>query len=233
MSKSTTLIIGILATIAIFGIAYLSSYIVNFDSDFIAPSFFTHTVMMVISVIIIILLVKKGIIIFPFKKVKFKYYLFAFITTIVAIIIANVLATIILKITGHSIDPSGKGHAVVASYSSLQFFIFIFLYASICEEFLFRGFTLNVLAPLKSYGFRVNEGIFISIPVILSGILFGLAHLVLLNTETSGPVVFRIVIFTTFLGLVAGYFQEKHKSILPAIIIHMIGNLPGLIMSFL
>ena len=69
-------------------------------------------------------------------------------------------------------------------------------------------------------------------PVLLSGVLFGLAHLILLTSNTSGPIIFRVVIMTTMVGFVAGYFQEKHKSILPAIIIHMTANLPALIMSF-
>ena len=233
MSKSATLIIGIITTIAIFGLSKIGLGFIKIESEFIPPMAISHTIMLGLSIFLISFLKKKELIAFPFKKVKPKYYMYAILIAILSIIVSNIIATIIVKAFGYSIDPSGKGHALVANFSPLQFFLFVFLYASICEEFLFRGFAQNFLGPLTQNGFRVNKDIFISIPVIVSGILFGMAHLTLLTTETSGPMILRIVIFTTFLGLTAGYFQEKHKNILIAILVHMIGNLPGLIMSFL
>ncbi len=232
MNKTTNLISGIFLTIIIFGLGAIASRIFHINSEFIPESFLTHTTMLVVSLIIIYIYIKNDILKFQFQKVKFKYYIYGILIAITATIFAHILVTIILEIFGFQIDPSGNGHTGIAGFSPLQFFFFVFLYASICEEFLFRGFTQNFFEPLKSIGFRFSKNIFVSMPVLLSGVLFGLAHLILLTSNTSGPMIFRIVIFATTLGFVAGYFQEKHKSILPAIIIHMTGNLPGLIMSF-
>ena len=233
MKKTQNLISGIFLTILIFGLGAIAPYIFHINIEFIPETFFTHTAMLVFSLIAIYVFTKNGILKLQFQKVKFKYYIYGGLITILAIIIAHILVTVILIPLGIPVDPSGNGFTPIANMSTLQIFLFIFLYASICEEFLFRGFTQNFFEPLKSFGIHISKNIFISLPVILSGILFGLAHLILLTSNTSGPMIFRVVIMTTMVGLVAGYFQEKHKSILPAIIIHMTANLPALIMSFM
>ena len=69
--------------------------------------------------------------------------------------------------------------------------------------------------------------------MILSAVVFGLIHLVLLNAGAGGFLVFRIVIFTTVLGLVAGYYQEKYNNFTYAVIVHMAGNLMGLISALI
>ncbi|MCD4833220.1 MAG: CPBP family intramembrane metalloprotease [Bacteroidales bacterium] len=232
MKKSANLISGLALTIIIFGLGAIASRTINLNIEFIPQSFLMHTTILVFSIIAMYIFTKNGILKLQFQKVKFKYYIYGGLIAILAFIIANILATVILIIIKIPIDPSGNGLTVISGMSTLQIFLFIFLYASICEEFLFRGFVQNFFEPLKSIGIRISKNVFISLPVILSGILFGLSHLILLASETSGPIIFSIVIMTTMVGFVAGYFQEKHKNILPAIIIHMTANLPGLIMSF-
>jgi membrane protease YdiL (CAAX protease family) len=69
-------------------------------------------------------------------------------------------------------------------------------------------------------------------PVIISAIAFGAAHLVLLATDASAFFLVRIVLFTTCLGLVAGYYQEKYNNHFYAIIVHMSGNFLAVIASF-
>ena len=232
MKKTQNLISGIFLTIIIFGLGAIASRNIHLNSEFIPGSFLTHTTMLVFSIIGIYIFTKYSTFKFQFQKVKLKYYVYGSLITFLAFLIAMLLASGILLALGITMDPLDKGHPTLTSMSTLQIFIFVFIYASICEEFLFRGFIQNFFEPLKAIGLKINKNIFVSLPVILSGILFGLGHLILLTTEASGPTIFRIVIMTTFVGFVAGYFQEKHKSILPAIIIHMTGNLPGLIMSF-
>ena len=209
------------------------SKIISFKSDFFPKSFITHSTMLLFSIIGIVYFSKNSYFSFQFKKLRFKYYFIGVLIAIAGFIIAQILATLFLTIFGFEIDPSGRGHTGIEEMSSLQFFVFIFIYASICEEFLFRGFTQNFLMPLNTIRFNISKNVYLSLPVILSGVLFGLAHLILLNTETSGPMIFRIVIMTWIGGTIAGYFQEKHQNILPAIIVHMTLNLPGLLMSFI
>lgn len=209
------------------------SKIISFESDFFPKSFITHSTMLLFSIIGIVYFSKNSYFSFQFKKVKFKYYIYGSLVTLIVFIISQILATSILLAVGIPIDPTDKGHPLLTSMSTLQIFIYIFVYASICEEIFFRGFIQNFFEPLKLIGIRINKNIFVSLPVILSGILFGLSHLILLTSDASGSAIFRIVMMTTLVGFVAGYFQERHKSILPAITIHMTINLFGLIGSFM
>jgi membrane protease YdiL (CAAX protease family) len=117
--------------------------------------------------------------------------------------------------------------------SSLQFFLFVFFYASISEELLFRGFSQNFFRPLNTIQLNIGKNVYISLTVVLSGASFGLGHLILLSTKTSGSIIFRIEIITWIGGIIAGYFQEKHQNILPAIVVHITLNLPDLIIRFI
>lgn len=54
--------------------------------------------------------------------------------------------------------------------------------------------------------------------------MFGLAHLILFTTNATPFFVLKIVLFTTMLGLVAGYYQEKYNNNAYAILVHMAGN---------
>ena len=119
-------------------------------------------------------------------------------------------------------------HPVIMNTSPFQVFLFIFIYASIAEELLFRGFLMNILQPLKTKGITILKRT-LSLPVIISAVAFGLAHLILITTGASGLLIFRVVVFTTVLGLIAGYYQEKYDNNAFAIIVHMAGNWFGFV----
>jgi membrane protease YdiL (CAAX protease family) len=160
----------------------------------------------------------------PRFKETLKPVLFGILTAI----IINVFMGMITKILGGRIE----AHPALVKMSPFQIFIFVFIYASIAEEVLFRGFLLNILKPLKTKGMRIFRRN-ISIPVIISAVAFGLGHLILITTGVSGLFLLRIVIFTTVLGLIAGYYQEKYNNNAFAIIVHMAGNLIGVIGALL
>jgi len=101
----------------------------------------------------------------------------------------------------------------------------VWILASISEEIFFRGFLQSFFMPLKKHGFRVFKA-YISVPVMICAVWFGLGHLSLLRLM-SPDIVIGIVLNATVLGLLAGYYREKTGSVIPAIIIHMIFNIVG------
>jgi membrane protease YdiL (CAAX protease family) len=121
----------------------------------------------------------------------------------------------------------GEGLGSIRGMSALQMFLWVFVLASIAEEFLFRGLMQGLLAPLSSYGIQLPKT-HLTVPVILPALAFGLGHLLLLGS-TAVPLVITIVISTTLLGLVAGRYREKTGSIVPAIVVHMMFNVPGIL----
>ena len=87
-----------------------------------------------------------------------------------------------------------------------------------------------MLSPIKSYGISLFN-IRLSLPVIISGILFGLMHFAIIATGASFSFVIQIVISGMFLGMIAGYYQEKYNNFTFAFIVHLTANLAGLLLS--
>ncbi len=221
MTNNQRLIYGTLITMAVFVVATFGGSTLDLNNGFIPNSFVTHSLMLILSVLLIFSLRKyvKYKISLPRLKEILKPVLFGILATIVV----NVTISVITKISGGEIET----HPALTKMSPLQVFIFIFIYASIAEELLFRGFLLNILRPLKTKGFVILKRN-ISVPVIISAFTFGLGHLILIKTGAGGLFLLRIVIFTTILGLIAGYYQEKYDNNSFAIIVHMAGNFMGL-----
>jgi len=100
----------------------------------------------------------------------------------------------------------------------------VWIYASICEEILTRGLLQSMLGPLRTKGFFLFKKWFLSLPIIISGLFFGLMHIVAI--PMMGP---AVVLFTTVAGLIAAYYREKTDSLVPAVIIHALFNIGGML----
>jgi len=226
MKNNERIIYGLIITIVVFAIATFAGSKLYLDIDFFPNTFTIHSLMLLFSIVAI----------YSFKKdvnykislPKFKKILKPILFGLLATIIVNISMTIITKILGGEIE----AHPALMKMSPLQIFVFVFIYASIVEEILFRGFLMNILKPLKTKGIIILKRN-ISVPVIISAFAFGLAHLILITTGVGGLFLLRIVVFTTILGLIAGYYQEKYDNNAFAIIVHMSGNLMGVIGALL
>lgn len=225
MKNNARLLYGLLITVLIFVIATLAGSKVSLNSDFFPKSFLTHSVMLVLSIVVIVGL--KIIVPFRIAWPRFKTILKPAFFGLLTAIVINILLTALTLATGGK----PEAHPLLEASTPLQTFLFIFIYASLAEEMLLRGFLQNILSPLSVRGIRVFRQK-LSLPVIISAVVFGLIHLILLTTGASGLFVTRIVIFTTVLGLFAGYYQEKHNNFTHAVIVHMAGNLMGLVAAF-
>ena len=233
MKNTTKSLMGILITIFIFLISIVITKLIKIPVGFIPSSFISHSIQLVLSALLIYYFSSKGLLVFKIKPIKIRHLFVAILTAIVAFVAVNILATIVFKILNISllgtINP-------FLNFSPIQGFLFLFIYASIAEELLFRGFLLNMLTSYTTNGIRLFK-IKISISAIISGVLFGLAHLVLLYTGASVAFVLRIVLLTTTIGIIAGYYQEKYENnTLVAIVVHMTINsiaLIGLILNLL
>jgi membrane protease YdiL (CAAX protease family) len=114
---------------------------------------------------------------------------------------------------------------------SLIDIIFIYLFLSpICEEFFFRGLLQTIMAPLENLKLKIFN-VKISMPVALSAVMFTLIHIDFSYNALTTFAAIKTIISITFLGLVCGYFREKHKSLLPAIFAHSLYNFFGVFLS--
>ena len=83
----------------------------------------------------------------------------------------------------------------------------VYLVAPIAEEFVFRGFIQT----------RLRTVINVFPAILLSSALFGLTHLITGSLPT--------VMFAFVGGIIFGITYEKLGSLLPVIVIHIVGNL--------
>ncbi|GAG96572.1 unnamed protein product, partial [marine sediment metagenome] len=114
---------------------------------------------------------------------------------------------------------------LIPGIASFGWFIWIFMIRpGLWEEVAFRG----VILPLLSRKYKQI------ISILISGVIFGLAHAFnIINVLLSGGdplfVIFQ-VIYTTLLGFSMGYMYIKTKSLLPSIIYHYLIDTVGLIL---
>jgi membrane protease YdiL (CAAX protease family) len=173
----------------------------------------THSIMWILSIFMIVLFSRGKISEYGFTKGSFR---------LTGGIFLWVIPTAILSVIGFIASRSGVEVKGGLGYSPLQTVIFVWIYATISEEIFTRGLLQSYLIPLSSYRINLSKKLNLSLPVIFSGLYFGMMHIVAI--KRMGP---PVILFTTLLGLVAGYYREKTKSLIPAIIIHALFNIGG------
>ena len=178
-------------------------------------AFITHSFMWILSILIIILMTKGQIGEYGFTKGRFrlngKIFLWA-------------IPTAALSIMGFFASRAGQDVKEVLELSYLEDIVFVWIYASICEEVFTRGLLQSFLSPLAGYGIKLSKRLRLSLPVLFSGLFFGMMHVVAINR--LGP---SVIVFASALGIVAGYYREKTESLIPAIIIHAFFNIGGML----
>lgn len=127
--------------------------------------------------------------------------------------------------------PSGPSGDQGLHRGLLRRIITVWIVASTCEEIFYRGFLQGFLKPLGIYRFRLLRWR-ISLAVLIPAAAFGLGHLCLL-CMMPGAMVGQIVVSCFICGLIAGRFAEKTGSILPAVGVHMMFNVTGMMLPTL
>ena len=226
MKNSERLFWGILLTAIVFLVSVFIGGKLQINIEFIPKSFWGYTLMLILSIALICGL-KKHVnykISAPKLKLTIKPVLFGFL----AAIIVNILMTII----GYIFGIEAEKHYAFGVMSTLQFFLFVFICASVAEEVLFRGFLQNILSPMKDKGIKIFKR-HISVPVIIGAIAFSLVHLNLISKGAGSFFLVRTLVSTFTVGLIAGYYQEKYDNNAYAILVHMGGNLMGIMAALL
>lgn len=193
---------------------------------FVPSSFVTHTAMLGLSVILAGLLSRGRLAAFGFTRGTFRLRP----TLLLWALPTAVLGTLSFFATG-----SGPAPGPPVPQSPLGVVLFVWIYASVCEEVLARGLLQSGLAPLAHNRLRLFRRWPLSVPVLISALFFGAMHVVL--WPTMGAMALAPMTLGLLLGLVAGYYREKTGSLLPAILIHALvnigGTLPGWVLGAL
>ncbi len=213
---------GLILTAAVYFVSIFMGHHWQLNSSIVEDSVLNHGTMLILSILLILAFKKqvKYRIAMPKLDQIFKPILFGILCAVVINVVMNIISVIV---TG-----SIQTHPLMKNTTVLKKFLSVFILASIGEEFLFRGFFQNYLKPLGAWGFKIFKRR-ISLPVLISALTFSAAHLVLLASGIDAMFIIRVLVFTFVLGLIAGYYQEKHDNHIFAIFVHMAGNLMGLV----
>ena len=91
--------------------------------------------------------------------------------------------------------------------------------APIQEEVIFRGLLQSFVQERWAHVFDV-AGVTASVSVIFAALLFGIVHL------GSGT---AVLLSAIVLGLIAGELRRRSGSLIPAVIVHALFNVPGML----
>ena len=135
------------------------------------------------------------------SSVPFRKYIIPVVLIMVYSIAGNIiLYTLPTSNTMEIMEGSMKINPLIYSLA-------VYLVAPIAEEFVFRGFIQT----------RLRTVINVFPAILLSSALFGLTHLITGSLPT--------VMFAFVGGIIFGITYEKLGSLLPVIVIHIVGNL--------
>ena len=122
----------------------------------------------------------------------------------------------------------GSGNPAVKNLSFAQIILFVWVLSSTIEEVFTRGFLQGHLSVLSGKYFRLLF-VRVELPVLISALFFACMHFVLLFIGVDATTMVVIFLFTFSIGLMAGYLRAKTGSLIPAITVHVLGNIGGMI----
>lgn len=219
-------ILAVIITLAVFFSSMIIPMATRISIPYIPSTFWLHSSMILLTLVCGAMLKRRGIRLFPNAEIPVLLTLKAIGTSIVWSMGASMFFMVVTVILGVRSE-GGNEHFVFQTMHSLQIMIFVVIWASIAEEMLTRGLLQTLLEPVRKWGIPFLKTR-LSMPVLISGIVFGFLHFGLVKTGASPLFVAQIIISTTVLGWCAGYYREKYNSIGIAVLIHAGFNFLGL-----
>lgn len=180
------------------------------------------TILALISIIIILLIPGKKLSDFGFcMPKKFNYLKLFGVTTGVALGSIMIFSPLYMVVLSNIFGVS-PGNGIAGNSTFWIQILGIWFWSSITEEIFNRGLIQGLIQDLSKFSF-----LGLSLPVWISGLIFGCFHFTMFKTSNSPFFVLMIVSNATLIGLTAAYYREKSASILPAIIVHITANIVG------
>ncbi|MBQ8412747.1 MAG: CPBP family intramembrane metalloprotease, partial [Lachnospiraceae bacterium] len=140
---------------------------------------------------------------FRLRIPRLGYVLGGIMSVVGALLLGMIITGISSYIFKSSATELGESMNAILGDSFIETLLLVAVVPAFCEEIMFRGYVLSSMDKV----FKPRNAI------IVSGIIFGLYHMNLVQSFT-----------TAFLGIVIGYVAYKSGSIFPGVIMHFINN---------
>ena len=231
-SKLKTIGISLLFMAIVLNFSGIASSIVimnNFDTNlpWLLP-LVSQLMIAIPSLVIIIIIAKRKYEKFGFQRInenknKIKIIAYSGVLGLVCGILHTLCQYLLIS------DSNGND---LDSLNFLQTILIVWILASFSEEIFTRGLIYSYIAQFN-YDKIESQKDRNSFPIIISTLFFSGMHLMLLLQGTKLGEVMLICAFAFIIGLIAGYFRDKSGSLIPAIVVHMFGNIGCSLMIFL
>jgi membrane protease YdiL (CAAX protease family) len=210
-------VLAVALTTAVFLAATFAARRVSLPpGSFFPSSFVTHSLMLVLSAAAMLLISKGRLDRFGFTGGTYRFSLR---------ILWWVLPVLVLSLAGALASRGRHGADSAFGLTRIQTIVFVWFYATLCEETLVRGLLQTLLSGSAKAGASVGH--WLRMPVLVSGLFFGAMHLPLV--QQMGPKMIPVVLMATYLGLVAAHYRQKTGSLLPALLVHLLFNIAGVL----
>ncbi len=122
----------------------------------------------------------------------------------------------------------GIGNPIIKELSIPQIILFVWVFSSIIEEIFTRGFLQS---SLYEAGDEIRRPVLwrFDLPTLISALFFSAMHLTLAASGADWITIPIILLFTFTLGLIAAHQRARTGSLVPAIAVHFLGNVGGMI----
>jgi membrane protease YdiL (CAAX protease family) len=208
------LALGLTAAIAL--VAMFSGIVLPIEPGGPVPgSFVTHSIMLGISLVLMWVLSRGRLALFGLTRGSYRLR---------PTILLWALPTAAFSVLAALAQTEGRPPSAVGDLGRLQTVIFVWIYAGISEEVLTRGLLQTLLAGMPDTDAEKRG---FSMPVVLSALFFGAMHLVLIRR--MGPAAVAPIVMATFLGFVAARYRQSTGSLIPAVIVHALFNVGGML----
>lgn len=215
--RALRLVGAVLLTAAVALVARYGAALVHVPPrGFFPPSFVVHTLMLALSLVLIWLLSRGQLALYGLTAGTYKFS---------PRILMWVLPTAVLSTVSALASPGGQHTSALGELTKAQIIVFVWVYASISEELLTRGLLQTLLSSSHSVEPPARRRL--SLPVIVSALFFGAMHIVLVGS--MGPRAVPVIVLAVCLGLVAGRYREHTGSLIPAIVVHGLFNIGGML----
>ena len=206
--------LGLCGAIALFAL-YVGRVVPLPSGGFVPRSFVTHSVMLALSLGLIWIMSRGLPALYGLTRGTYRFR---------PTILLWALPVAALSLPAALGAGRGEGTGAMGDFGRLQGVIFVWIYASVSEEVLTRGLLQTLLSVGPSGGARRAR---FSMPVVLSALFFGAMHVVLF--ESMGPAAVPVIAMVTLLGFVAAHYRETTGSLIPAVVVHALFNVGGML----
>ncbi len=213
----TITVIGFILTAVLLVICAMSGKIVGLitGQHLSAPALFfvsriSYWIILAFVFLYVLKIEKKPLLLWEERSYKARFYFYSILVIIASVLVGSA----IIGVAAHYAGSNTHSNAVQAMYGfGVPLKLFTVVTAAVVEELIFRGY---LMARLQLF-FKSKYW-----PIIISALLFGLAHM------RYGTVVNMAI--PALIGFIFGWFYEKYRNVKILIICHFILDFFSLIL---